>query len=153
MTRYWKVRNQINTIERLIRIKLKYGVNDRNQIRFFYYIKFQFMAPIGFWCRRKLNPKSLIQLSKTLPVKLIRTHYIQLLYSAITFISWLTLVLISISIEITFIALLFCVMGTTFRLFPLTYVVVTLYYHIAIDVASVVIMANTFNKTPTNSEL
>ena len=81
----------------------------------------------------------------------------QLLYSAITFISWLTLVLISISIEITFIALLFCVMGTTFHLFPLTYVVVTLvvtlYYHIAIDVASVVIMANTFNKTPTNSEL
>ena len=77
----------------------------------------------------------------------------QLLYSAITFISWLTLVLISISIEITFIALLFCVMGTTFHLFPLTYVVLTLYYHIAIDVASVVIMANTFNKTPTNSEL
>ena len=30
---------------------------------------------IGFWCRRKLNLKSLIQPSETLPVELIIIHY------------------------------------------------------------------------------
>ena len=29
---------------------------------------------ISFWCRRGLNPRSLIQLSETLQVELIRTH-------------------------------------------------------------------------------
>ena len=29
---------------------------------------------ISFWCRRGLNSRSLIQLSETLPVELIRTH-------------------------------------------------------------------------------
>ena len=31
--------------------------------------------PISFWCRRGLNPKSLIQPSKILPIELIGTHY------------------------------------------------------------------------------
>ena len=35
----------------------------------------QIKAPISFWCRRRLNPRSLIQPSETLPVELIRTHY------------------------------------------------------------------------------
>ena len=34
----------------------------------------QTKTPIGFWCRRELNPRSLIQLSETLSVELIRTH-------------------------------------------------------------------------------
>ena len=40
----------------------------------YHYIK----TPISFWCRRELNPKSLIQPSKTLPIELIETytHYI-----------------------------------------------------------------------------
>ena len=32
-------------------------------------------TPIGFWCGRGLNPKSLIQSSKTLKVELIENHY------------------------------------------------------------------------------
>ena len=35
----------------------------------------QTKTPINFWCRRELNPKSLIQSSETLPVELIGTHY------------------------------------------------------------------------------
>ena len=35
---------------------------------------YQTKTPIGFWCRRTLNPKSLIQTSETLPVELIKTH-------------------------------------------------------------------------------
>ena len=31
-------------------------------------------TPIGFWYRQGLNPKSIIQLQKTLPVELIGTH-------------------------------------------------------------------------------
>ena len=34
----------------------------------------QTKIPIGFWYRRELNPKSLIQPSETLPIKLTRTH-------------------------------------------------------------------------------
>ena len=34
----------------------------------------QTKTPISFWCRRGLNPKSLIQPSETLPVELVRTH-------------------------------------------------------------------------------
>ena len=34
----------------------------------------QTKTPIGFWCRRELNPRSLIQLSETLLVKLVGTH-------------------------------------------------------------------------------
>ena len=34
----------------------------------------QFKISIGFWCRQKLNFKSLIQLSDTLLVELIRIH-------------------------------------------------------------------------------
>ena len=34
----------------------------------------QTKIPIGFWYRRGLNPKSLIQPSETLPVKLTGTH-------------------------------------------------------------------------------
>ena len=34
----------------------------------------QFKISIAFWCRRKLNFKSLIQLSDTLLVELIRIH-------------------------------------------------------------------------------
>ena len=56
---------------------------------FFFFIEFQTMVSvfydcalyhqtktsIGFWCRQGLSPKSLIQPSETLLVKLIRTHY------------------------------------------------------------------------------
>ena len=34
----------------------------------------QTKTPIGFWCRRELNPRSLIQLSEILSVELIKTH-------------------------------------------------------------------------------
>ena len=34
----------------------------------------QTKTPISFWCRWGLNPKSLIQPSKTLSVELVRTH-------------------------------------------------------------------------------
>ena len=34
----------------------------------------QIKISIGFWCRRRLNPKSLIQPSETLPVELTGTH-------------------------------------------------------------------------------
>ena len=33
-------------------------------------------TPISFWCRRGLNPRSLIQPSETLPVELTGTHII-----------------------------------------------------------------------------
>ena len=36
----------------------------------------QIKTPISFWCRRGLNPRSLIQLLKVLPVELTETHYI-----------------------------------------------------------------------------
>ena len=36
----------------------------------------QTKTPISFWCRQELSPKFLIQLLKTLPVKLTRTHSI-----------------------------------------------------------------------------
>ena len=59
----------------------------------------------------------------------------QLLYSAITFISWLTLVLISISIYRHYFYCTFILChGHHFPSIS-TYVVVTLYYHMAIDVA------------------
>ena len=41
----------------------------------------QIKISIGFWCRRRLNPKSLIQPSETLPVELTGTHK----YGATTF--------------------------------------------------------------------
>ena len=41
-------------------------------MRAFYH---QTKIPINFWCRRGLNPKSLIQPSKILPIELIGTHY------------------------------------------------------------------------------
>ena len=34
----------------------------------------QTKTPIGFWCRQRLNFRSLIQPSETLPVKLTGTH-------------------------------------------------------------------------------
>ena len=34
----------------------------------------QIKIPIGFWYRRELNPRSLIQLSETFLVELTRTH-------------------------------------------------------------------------------
>ena len=34
----------------------------------------QTKIPIGFWCRRGLNPRSLIQPLETLPVKLTGIH-------------------------------------------------------------------------------
>ena len=36
---------------------------------------YQTKAPISFWCRRRLNPRSLIQPSEILPVELIGTHH------------------------------------------------------------------------------
>ena len=36
----------------------------------------QTKTPISFWCKRGLNPKSLIQPSETLPVELTETHTI-----------------------------------------------------------------------------
>ena len=36
----------------------------------------QTKTPIGFWCRRRLNPRSLIQPSETLPVEQTGTHVI-----------------------------------------------------------------------------
>ena len=41
----------------------------------------QIKISIGFWCRRRLNPKSLIQPSEILPVELTETHK----YGATTF--------------------------------------------------------------------
>ena len=35
---------------------------------------YQIKTPISFWCRRGLNPRSLIQPSETLPVELTGTH-------------------------------------------------------------------------------
>ena len=37
----------------------------------------QTKTPISFLCKQRLNPKSLIQPSKTLPIELTRTHLIQ----------------------------------------------------------------------------
>ena len=37
----------------------------------------QTKTTINFWCRRELNPKSLIQPSETLPVELTGTHKYQ----------------------------------------------------------------------------
>ena len=34
----------------------------------------QIKTLIDFWCRRKLNPRSLIQLSEILPIELTETH-------------------------------------------------------------------------------
>ena len=34
----------------------------------------QTKTPVSFWCRRGLNPRSLIQPSETLPVELTGTH-------------------------------------------------------------------------------
>ena len=39
----------------------------------------QTKTPISFWCRRELNPRSLIQPSETLPVELTKTHIFVLL--------------------------------------------------------------------------
>ena len=36
---------------------------------------YQTKTPISFWCRRRWNPRYLIQPSETLPVELIETHY------------------------------------------------------------------------------
>ena len=36
----------------------------------------QTKKPVSFWCRRGLNPRSLIQSSDTLPVDLVGTHNI-----------------------------------------------------------------------------
>ena len=36
----------------------------------------QTKKPVSFWCRRRLNPRSLIQSSDTLPVDLVGTHNI-----------------------------------------------------------------------------
>ena len=44
-------------------------------------VLYQIKISIGFWYRRRLNPKSLIQPSKTLPVELTTTHK----YGATTF--------------------------------------------------------------------
>ena len=44
---------------------------------------YQTKIPISFWCRWGLNPKSLIQPSKTLPVELTGTRYV---YIALLFI-------------------------------------------------------------------
>ena len=51
----------------------------------------QTKTPISFWCRRGLNPKSLIQLSETLPVELTETYFIglyQKYISNVTFIKF-----------------------------------------------------------------
>ena len=58
-------------------------------LKFFFFREFQPMAsapddalyhqtktPIGFWYRRGLHPRSLIQLSETLPIELTGTHEI-----------------------------------------------------------------------------
>ena len=53
----------------------------------------QTKTPISFWCRRGLNPRSLIQPSETLPVKLTGTHYINVFYFLIfIFLVWLILI-------------------------------------------------------------
>ena len=49
----------------------------------------QTKTPISFWCRRGLNPRSLIQLSETLPVELTGTHKTwSLLHTIISFIKY-----------------------------------------------------------------
>ena len=35
---------------------------------------YQTKISIGFWCKWRLNPRSLIQLSETLPIELTGTH-------------------------------------------------------------------------------
>ena len=56
----------------------------------------QTKTPIGFWCRRGLNPISLIQPLETLPVKLTRTHMFLILDVAVIYVviwcneEWLT---------------------------------------------------------------
>ena len=45
----------------------------------------QTKTPINFWCRRRLNPKSLIQPSEILPIELTGTH--------LTLLVWLRLCL------------------------------------------------------------
>ena len=42
---------------------------------------YQTKTPISFWCRRGLNPRSLIQPPKTLPVELTRTHKMTFFFS------------------------------------------------------------------------
>ena len=66
-----------------------YSVQVVNRVFFFFFFKreFQYMTfapdnvfyqqtktPIGFWCRRRLNLKSLIQPLETLPVELTGIH-------------------------------------------------------------------------------
>ena len=44
---------------------------------------YQIKIIIGFWCRRRLDPKFLIQSSETLPVELTGTRKICLIYTTI----------------------------------------------------------------------
>ena len=48
----------------------------------------QIKTPINFWCRRGLNPRSLIQLSKTLSIELTGTHVPILYFYHFYFLSW-----------------------------------------------------------------
>ena len=41
---------------------------------------YQTKTPISFWCRQRLNLKSLIQQSETLPIELIGTHIINMVF-------------------------------------------------------------------------
>ena len=41
---------------------------------------YQTKTPISFWCRQRLNPKSLIQQSETLPIELTGTHIINMVF-------------------------------------------------------------------------
>ena len=45
----------------------------------------QTKTPISFWCRREINPKSIIQSSKTLLVELTETHLEFIIYLLETF--------------------------------------------------------------------
>ena len=49
----------------------------------------QTKTPIGFWCKRRLNPRSLTQPSETLPIELTGTHwFLELIGQYFTFMSF-----------------------------------------------------------------
>ena len=74
---------------------------------------YQTKTPISFWCRRRLNPRSLIQPSETLPVELTGTHdYFLILFvrNGCVWYFWFGIVLLlcgCINIEADYVHMLF----------------------------------------------
>ena len=57
-------------------VKVLFFFFCREEVKSFFFFEreFQTKTPINFWCRQRLNPRSLIQPSETLPVELTGTH-------------------------------------------------------------------------------